>query len=135
MAQKTAGIVRGSISNASHLSQSLLLTAYQAPEYGAWKAEKYALLAGRYRRIRDVLAAHPEYGQRFEPLPCNSGYFMCVRPLSGDAEEIRRHLLDQYDTGVVATSGLLRIAFSSVPTESISALFANVYAAIGDITG
>jgi len=134
LAQKTAGVVRGSISNASHLSQSLLLAAYDAPDYGAWKAEKYAVLAGRYHRMREVLAAHPEYAERFQPLPCNSGYFMCVRPLAGEAEAIRRHLLSKYDTGLIATAGLLRIAFSSVPTASIADLFANLYAAIGDVT-
>jgi aspartate/methionine/tyrosine aminotransferase len=132
LAQKTAGLVRGSISNASHLSQSLLLTAYNAPEYAAWKAEKFAILARRYQRTREVLAAHPEYAERFEPLPCNSGYFMCVRPRAGDAEAIRQRLLTRYDTGLIATAGLLRIAFSSVPTASIDALFANLYAAIGD---
>jgi len=134
LAQKTAGVVRGSISNASHLSQSLLLTAYESPGYASWKAEKYQVLAGRYGRMREILAAHPEYRERFEPLPCNSGYFMCVRPCAGDAEVIRQHLLSQYDTGLIATAGLLRIAFSSVPTAAIEDLFANLYAAIGDVT-
>lgn len=134
LAQKTAGVVRGSISNASHLSQSLLLNAYESPEYASWKAEKYAVLAGRYEKMRAVLTAHPEYADRFEPLPCNSGYFMCVRPLAGDAEAIRQHLLAEYDTGLIATAGLLRIAFSSVPTSALDDLFANLYAAIGDLT-
>ena len=39
---------------------------------------------------------------------------------SGDA--LRLHLIEHYDLGVIATSGLIRIAFSSVPTHSLTAL-------------
>ena len=34
---KTAGAVRGNISNAPHLSQSLLLKVYDDPEFSGWK--------------------------------------------------------------------------------------------------
>ena len=75
---KTAGIVRGSISNAAHLSQSMLLAAYRSPEYSTWKSDAFKVLEARYRTVRSVLAAHPEYGSRFAALPFNSGYFLCV---------------------------------------------------------
>jgi hypothetical protein len=126
---KTAGAVRGNISNASHLSQSLLLAAYEDDLYGRWKQEKFGVLKARYDCVRDVLSAHPEYADSFTALPFNSGYFMCVRPVSGDPERIRRRLLEDYDTGVIATGGLIRVAFSSAPTSVLPDLFENLHLA------
>ena len=131
---KTAGAVRGNVSNAPHLAQSLLLKTYDGPDYAQEKKVKYHTLAARYARVKSILASHPEYAERFKPLPFNSGYFMCVRPVSADPEAIRRQLLDAYDTGVIATAGLIRIAFSSAPLDLLDDLFANLYAACGDVT-
>ena len=49
--KKTGGIIRGTISNASNLSQALVLSAMADPAYGAQKEERGAVLAapGRYR--------------------------------------------------------------------------------------
>ena len=127
---KVAGTVRGSISNASHLSQSLILAAYESAEYTTWKSETYDALKARYDAVRAVFEAHPEYAESFEPQPFNSGYFLCVRPKRGDAEQIRRALLEDFDTGVIATGGLIRVAYSSVPCALIPELFANVHAVI-----
>jgi len=129
LADKTAGAVRGNISNASHLSQSLLLSAYKDQAYQDWKAEKYAVMKKRYDVVRTVLENHPEYQDSFEALPFNSGYFMCVRPRAGDVDQIRRHLLEHFDTGVIATSGLIRVAFSSAPTGVLPELFENLHQA------
>ncbi|MEC9464826.1 MAG: aminotransferase class I/II-fold pyridoxal phosphate-dependent enzyme [Myxococcota bacterium] len=126
---KTAGAVRGNISNASHLSQSLLLQTYDAPEFSSWKKEKYETMVGRYIEVKEILAAHPEYAEAFEPLPFNSGYFMCVKPLKADAEATRQVLLSDFDTGLIATAGLLRVAYSSAPKAVLAELFANVYEA------
>ena len=128
---KTAGAVRGSISNDSHLSQSLLLKAYADPRYASEKARAFALLKNRHDKVRSELAAHPEYRERFEALPFNSGYFMCVRVKGGDAEAVRQLLLAEYDTGVIALGDLVRIAYSSLPEAQIPDLFANLYAACG----
>ncbi|MEZ4474911.1 MAG: aminotransferase class I/II-fold pyridoxal phosphate-dependent enzyme [bacterium] len=126
---KTAGVIRGNVSNAPNLSQSLLMAAYDHPDYAAQKAEKHATLRRRYEKVVAVLAAHPEFAESFTPLPFNSGYFMCVRPVSADAEAVRKLLLAEYDTGVIATDGLIRLAFSSTPTADLEDLFANVDAA------
>lgn len=130
---KTAGAIRGNISNAPALSQSILLEAYDHPEYGAQKAEKFATLKGRFDAVRAILAAHPEYAESFTPLPFNSGYFMCVRPTQADAEAVRQQLLSAYDTGVIATAGLVRLAFSSTPRGDLEALFANLDGACRDV--
>jgi len=130
---KTAGIVRGNISNSSNLSQSLILDAYNSSKYSKEKQRKYNLLKKRFNMVVKVIREHKEYLEVFEPLPFNSGYFMCVRPKNGlDVEEIRQKLLKNYDTGVIATGDVIRLAFSAVPTEKIPKLFENLYNACKD---
>ena len=41
---KTAGAIRGNISNAANISQSLLMEAYSSPDYDAQKAAKYKIM-------------------------------------------------------------------------------------------
>jgi aspartate/methionine/tyrosine aminotransferase len=127
---KAAGVVRGTISNAPGISQELLLKAYQSADYAAQKQNKYDILQKRYTKIREILSAHPEYAQSFEPMPFNSGYFMCVKPNGVEAEVVRQELLNNYDTGVIVLSGLVRLAFSATPFNQLEPLFANLHAAI-----
>ena len=97
------------------------------------KSEKHATLETRYREVKRILRRHREYGESFTPMPCNSGYFMCIKPKGVDAEELRQHLVKKYSTGTIMLSGLLRIAFSSVPTDKLEILFANIDAAIREL--
>ena len=127
---KTAGAIRGNISNASHLGQSLLLQAYEASTYAAEKDVKFNTLNARYTAVKKTLATHPEYAEQFEPLPFNSGYFMCVTLKNGlDCERVRQILLNEFDTGLINLSGVLRIAFSAVSAEVIPVIFENIYKA------
>lgn len=130
MEAKAAGVVRGNISNAPSISQKILLAAYQSENYLAEKQEKYNTLKKRYDCILEVFKNHPEYKETFEPMPFNSGYFMCIRPIGVEAETLRQKLIEDYSTGVIVLSGLVRLAFSSVPTEKIPLLFENIYQAI-----
>ena len=120
---KAAGNVRSCISNASSIGQRLALAAFADPDYHAQKSEKYAVLKNRYEAIRKILADHPEYADSFEAMPFNSGYFMCVKPKGVDAEKVRRHLIERYSIGTIVLSGLVRIAFSTIPTEKLPRLF------------
>jgi len=126
---KTAGAIRGSISNASHLSQSLLLRAITSDAYKDEKREKYNLLKRRFDKVQEVLSRNKKnYSNYFSALPFNSGYFMCIELREGlNAERIRQTLLNKYSTGVIAVGNLLRIAFSSVPEKDIPTLFNNIY--------
>ena len=63
-------------------------------------------------------------------MPFNSGYFMCVKPKGVEAENVRKELLAHYSTGVIVLSGLIRIAFSAVPSDKLPMLFDNLYKAI-----
>lgn len=130
---KTAGAVRGNISNISQISQSLLYMVYSAPTYEASKKEKYAILKSRYDVLK-VELAKPEYAEYFEPLPFNSGYFMCVQPKKGlVAEDIRKHLLEKYSTGVIVLGNVVRLAFSAVPKAVLPQLVENIYKACMDL--
>lgn len=127
---KLAGAIRGTISNASHIGQSLLLEAYKNKNYKTEKREKFQTLKKRYTTVRKILNAHPEYNEIFTDLPFNSGYFMCVRLNNGiDAEQLRQLLISKYDTGIITTGDLVRIAFSSTPTHLLETLFDNIYTA------
>ncbi|MBN2104610.1 aminotransferase class I/II-fold pyridoxal phosphate-dependent enzyme [bacterium] len=129
--EKTGGTVRGNISNASHLGQSLVLAAVNSPTYEMEKKSKYDLMKSRFDAVYKTLQENKErYAPYFHALPCNSGYFMCVElNASLDAEHVRQVLLDQYDTGLIAVGNMLRVAYSSVPASQIPAIFENIYQA------
>jgi aspartate/tyrosine/aromatic aminotransferase len=132
---KTAGAVRGNISNISHLSQSMLQKAYSSENYDQSKLEKYNILHSRYEKIKQVLV-NPKYNRYFSALPFNSGYFMCISLKDGlIAEEVRKILLDKYSTGVIVFGNLIRIAFSAVPESKIDQLIENIHAACQDYLG
>jgi aspartate/methionine/tyrosine aminotransferase len=128
---KTAGAIRGSISNSSHPSQSIFLNALKSGEHDREKEANKLKIRERYLKVKEVLSEHSEYGRYFEALPYNSGYFMCVKLKGLDANKVWDLLLSKYSTGVVCYSdkNLLRIAFASTPTDKIYKLFGNIYAA------
>jgi hypothetical protein len=53
--------------------------------------------------------------------------------LDGDAEAVRRHLIEKYSTGTIVLSGLIRLAFSTIPAKKLADVFANVDAAVRDL--
>jgi aspartate/methionine/tyrosine aminotransferase len=132
--EKTAGAVRGNISNAPHLSQSLLLKALQSATYTKEKERNKRILKERYLKVKETLKAHQEYERYFEALPFNSGYFMCVSLKNLDTDKVWDLLLKKYSTGVICYSekNLLRIAFASTPLDKIEDLFNNIYSACKD---
>ena len=125
--------MRSAISNASSIGQHLAIAAYADKGYAKQKREKYEVLKARYLEIRKILKDHPEYAKNFEPMPFNSGYFMCVKPIGVEAEKVRKHLIEKYSTGTIMLSGLLRLAFSTIPKAKLAKLFADVNSAIEDL--
>jgi aspartate/methionine/tyrosine aminotransferase len=130
---KAAGNVRSAISNVTSIGQHMAIKAFADPEYALQKKAKYDVLKARYAKIREILASHPEYSEAFDPMPFNSGYFMCVKPIGADAETVRKVLVEKYSTGTIVLSGLIRLAFSTVALDKLEMLFANVVAAIKDV--
>ena len=133
--KKTAGCVRGSISNASHLSQSIVLTAMQQPSFADEKAEKFKVMQQRARTVKKVLS-QPQFDDAWDVYPFNSGYFMCLRLKNTDAEQLRVHLLDKYGIGLISIGSRdLRVAFSCLEQAQIPELFETVYRGIQELSG
>ena len=132
---KAAGNVRSAVSNITSIGQHMALNAFSDPDHDNQKKEKYEVLHERYKEIRRILAAHPEYDEHFEVMPFNSGYFMCVKPRGVDAEAVRKRLLEGYSTGTIRLSGLIRLAFATVPKAKLAQLFQNVADAVKDLKG
>lgn len=131
--RKTGGAVRGSISNASHLSQSIILKCLQSPNYQSEINQKFNTMKERAIRVKEVLA-DPKYSDAWEPYPFNSGYFMCLKLKTVEAEPLRVHLLDKYGIGLISLGTHdLRVAFSCVEKEDIQELFDTVLQGVNDL--
>jgi aspartate/methionine/tyrosine aminotransferase len=131
--RKTGGAVRGSISNASHLSQSITLHSLRSSTYAGEKEDKYRIMQGRAREIKRILA-DPKYQDAWEAYPFNSGYFMCLKFNKVEAEPLRVHLLDKYGVGLISVGKHdLRVAFSSIEKEDAQELFDTILQGVRDL--
>jgi aspartate/methionine/tyrosine aminotransferase len=131
--RKTAGAVRGSISNASHLGQSILLKSFQADTYAAEKKEKLQIMKNRAQEVKRVLR-NGKYDRVWDVYPFNSGYFMCLKLKTVDAEELRTHLLNEYGVGLISLGKTdIRVAFSCIEKNDLLDLFDTIYQGIEDL--
>ena len=131
--KKTAGAVRGSISNASHLGQSIVLKSFQSDTYAAEKEEKLQIMKDRAREVKRVLA-NSKYDRAWDVYPFNSGYFMCLKLKSVDAEELRVHLLENYGVGLISLGKTdIRVAFSCLEKSDVLELFDTIYQGVEDL--
>jgi len=133
LVKKTAGAVRGSISNASHLSQEIVLKSMQSDSYPAEKHEKFLIMKERAQEVKRVLK-DPKYQEAWNVYPFNSGYFMCLNLKTVEAEPLRVHLLDKYGVGLISLGKTdLRVAFSCLEKEDIQELFDTVLQGVKDL--
>jgi aspartate/methionine/tyrosine aminotransferase len=133
--KKTAGCVRGTISNASHLSQSIVWKSMLDEHFEAEKAAKFEILQRRAQRVREVLK-NEKYQDAWDVYPFNSGYFMCLKLKTVNAEALRRHLLDQYGVGLISIGDRnLRVAFSCVEADDVAELFEIIFKGIKELEG
>ena len=131
--RKTAGAVRGSISNASHLSQEIVLKSLRSQDYREEKEGKFRIMKERALAVKRVLA-DPKYQEAWEPYPFNSGYFMCLKLKTVEAEQLRVHLLEKYGVGLIALGKTdLRVAFSCLEKDDTRELFDTVLKGINDL--
>lgn len=131
--RKTGGAVRGSISNASHLSQSITLHALRAESFDTEKKQKYVIMKERAQEVKRVLA-NPKYKDAWDVYPFNSGYFMCLKLKTVQAEPLRVHLLDKYGVGLISLGQHdLRVAFSCVEKDDVQELFDTVLQGVEDL--
>jgi aspartate/methionine/tyrosine aminotransferase len=131
--QKTMGIIRATVSSCSHPSQTFVLHALQSPDFAKQKQEKFEIMKGRANRTKSVLDSG-KYDDAWSYYPFNSGYFMCLKLKTVDAEALRVHLLDKYGIGTIALGETdLRVAFSCLEEESIDELFETIYQGVKDV--
>ena len=131
--KKVSGQIRGVMSNCSMLSQRVVLKALQSPAFYGERKARQETLGARSAEVKRVLADQ-RFDAVWEPYPFNSGYFMCLRLKKVAAETLRRHLLDKYGVGVIATAERdLRVAFSCVEKEQIAELFDTIYRAAREL--
>jgi aspartate/methionine/tyrosine aminotransferase len=131
--KKTMGIIRATISNCPHISQTIVIKALQSPEFLVQKAEKFNVLKGRALEVKRVLNTG-RFDDHFVYYPFNSGYFMCLKLKTVDAEKLRVHLLDKYGVGAISIGSTdLRVAFSCIAEENIEELFELIYKAVLDL--
>jgi len=132
--QKTAGTIRANISNASHLSQTLVLNALRDKGHAAEKADKFQVLRKRALKVKEVLS-DPRYKEAWDVYPFNSGYFMCIRLKSVNAETLRVHLLNKYGVGLISIGDKnLRIAFSCVEEAQVQELFDIIFQGVQEVS-
>lgn len=131
--QKTTGIIRATISSGPHPSQTFVLNALNSPDFLQQKQEKFEIMKGRANRVKAILDSG-KYNDAWSYYPFNSGYFMCLKLSTVDAESLRTHLLAQYGVGTIALGQTdLRIAFSCIEEADLEELFELVYQGVKDL--
>ncbi|MFD1772409.1 aminotransferase class I/II-fold pyridoxal phosphate-dependent enzyme [Paenibacillus rhizophilus] len=132
--QKTLGIIRATISSGPHPSQTFVLDALKAPAFEEQKEEKFRVMKGRANKVKALLDSGKYGDEVWTYYPFNSGYFMCLKLHTVQAEELRQHLIHNYGLGTIALGDTdLRIAFSCIAEENLEDLFDLVYAGIRDL--
>lgn len=132
---KTLGILRGTISSASHPAQTFVLNTICSSEFRTQKQEKYEVLKKRARKVKQILD-QGDYADAWERYPFNSGYFMCLKLKGVDPEALRLHLLEHYGVGIISLGESdIRVAFSCVEEQGLKELFDLIYQGYKDLSG
>jgi aspartate/methionine/tyrosine aminotransferase len=131
--KKLMGIIRSTVSCSNTPAQYLMLKILADPRTARNKEEFFELLRRRYRAVKDCISRLPRH-PALEPLPFNSGYFMCFRCSGINAETLRRNLLEKHGIGVIAFgTDHLRVAFSSIEEELIPGIYRAIYDTATDL--
>ena len=132
---KVKCLVRATVGSPVATSQMLLLEALRQEGIEEEVESIRRLLVGRWRALQRALAAADS--SLLVRLPSNSGCFTLVElpgALHLTAEEVRRHLLDRHDTGVIAIPpNYLRIAFCSVEEKALPELVRRLERAVAEL--
>ncbi len=130
---KVRGLIRAGVSNAPHISQTLVQNALESPEIDAERQAKLEILSARASRVHEVARA-PRFRESWRVYPFNSGYFMLIEVKGVEAERLRVHLLEKHGVGLIATGKHdLRVAFSCLEVEDVEPLFEIVHKAIQEL--
>ncbi|MCK5513881.1 MAG: aminotransferase class I/II-fold pyridoxal phosphate-dependent enzyme, partial [Deltaproteobacteria bacterium] len=132
--KKTLGAIRGGISNSPHLSQTLVLRGLESEEFAKEKKEKYEVMKARALKVKEVLQ-NDKYKDAWTYYPFNSGYFMCLKLKTVNAETLRQHILNEFGIGVISVGDTdIRVAFSCIEVDDIKELFDLIYQGVKDLS-
>ncbi len=132
---KAAGLIRATVGSPVASSQVLLLQALRSETVDQEVEDVRLLLLARYRKLQAVLAQVDPALLR--PQPFNSGCFALAEipaELGVSAEQLRCHLLEHADTGIVSIGDrYVRIAHCSVDGDSLQELVNRLVAGISEL--
>ena len=132
LVQKTMGAIRGSLSSCSMPGQNIILKGLSDPNHDSDRANGVQKIGERYLKLKETLKKYAD-NEALKSLPFNSGYFMSFW-CKANAEELRKYLLDKYQTGIIRSDDHhIRIAFSSVDVQNIEDLVDTVYKAASEL--
>ena len=124
--KKAFGVVRSTLSNCNVAAQHIIHAALDSPTHQQEKQYFYDLIVARYRKVKQVLAAHGDHA-RLTSLPFNSGYFVTFRCRDIDTERLRTELLKQ-DIGIVAIDAThIRVTYSTIDIGHIAEVFDKIF--------
>lgn len=131
--EKAIGIIRATISSGPHPSQTFLLDALKSPEFVTQRQEKFDIMKNRANKVKEVLDSS-KFEDAWDYYPFNSGYFMCLKLKTTNAEQVRQVALEKYGVGTISLSDTdLRVAFSCIEEEEIEEMFHLIYDAVKDV--
>lgn len=134
---KAMGLVRSTVGSPVASSQAMLLVALRESHIEEEIEAVRALLAERYRVLKQALAATDDALLR--PQPFNSGSFALIElpeELGVDAEQLRLHLLAHEDTGLISVgSRFIRIAHCSVDRDALPELVRRLERGVATLAG
>jgi aspartate/methionine/tyrosine aminotransferase len=126
LVKKLMGAIRSSVSCSNTSAQHLMLRVMEDSRTPGEKQAYKDMLKHRYNLVKDFLNANQNHPV-LQPLPFNSGYFMSFH-CKTDAEAIRQELLQKHGIGVISLGKhCLRVAFSSIDEEKITAVYGQIY--------
>ena len=127
LVRKMMGAIRSSVSCANTSAQHLIFKVLEDERTNGEKERFMSILQKRYDIVKNFIASNPKHPV-LEPLPFNSGYFMCFSCKGIEAEQLRQKLLKQHGIGVISLGdSCIRVAFSSIDEEHIENVYRVIY--------
>ncbi len=137
LTSKVKCLVRAALGSPVATSQMVLVQALRDPEIAGQVETVRLLLENRCRVLQAALETVDR--ELLVPLPFNSGCFALIElgpRVETDAQSVRRLLLDEFDTGVIAVGErFLRIAFCSVRASDLAEVVTRLERGVAKLAG
>lgn len=131
LTSKLKFLVRGTVGCASGPALALVQQTLADPNLEQGFGARHAVLAARYRALREALALLP--ADKAVPYPFNSAFFALIGlPNGQDAEALRQKLVAEQSVGTIAfpDHNALRIAYCSIHERDLPELVRRIAAGL-----